>query len=116
LFTGATTVAGAALPVQIADLHIFFRPLRLARWRIDFHLLENRIEFHGFRIQRLYFGWCDFCREKNVRLFGVQLHRFRLYGFGFGGATLAFTFGGGSGGGGATGISVTGCISSVTRK
>src|SRR5882762_8526434 len=75
---------------KIADLHIFFRPLRLARWRIDFHLLENRIEFHGFRIQRLYFGWCDFCREKNVRLFGVQLHRFRLYRLWFRGRNFGF--------------------------
>src|SRR5467141_4117715 len=64
---------------KIADFHIFFGPLRLARWRIDFHLLENRIEFHGFHIQRLYLGWCDFCREKNVRLFRVQLHRLRLH-------------------------------------
>src|SRR6267154_864441 len=47
---------------KIADFHIFFGPLRLARWRSDFHLLENRIEFHGFHIQRLYLGWCDFCR------------------------------------------------------
>src|SRR6266436_4539599 len=36
-------------------------------------------------------------------------------GFGCGGATLGLIFGGG-GGGGATGISVTGCINSVTRK
>src|SRR3984893_1939379 len=75
---------------KIADFHIFFGPLWLARWRIDFHLLENRIEFHRFRIQGLYLGWCDFCREKNVRLFRVQLHRFRRYRLWFRGRNFGF--------------------------
>src|SRR5882762_332362 len=64
---------------QITDFHIFFRPLWLVRRRIDFHLFEYRIEFHGFCFQGLYLGWRDFCREKNVRLFRVQFHRFRLH-------------------------------------
>jgi len=94
LFTGATTVAGAALPVPRLRPHIFFRPLRLARWRIDFHLLENRIEFHGFRNPTSLLWVVRLLREKNVRLFGVQLHRFRLYRLWFRGRNFGFTFGG----------------------
>src|SRR6202140_5382583 len=75
---------------KIADLHIFFRPLWLARWRLHFHLHESRIEFHRFRIQGLYLGWCAFCREKNVRLFRVQLHRFRRYRLWFRGRNFGF--------------------------
>src|SRR5467141_2709056 len=68
----------AARP-KIADFHIFFRPPRLILRRIDFRLLENRIEFHGLRLQGLWLGWLYFCREENVRLFRIQLHGFRLH-------------------------------------
>src|SRR6267378_5760582 len=68
---------------KIADFHIFFRPLRLILRRIDFHLLENRIEFHGLRLQGLWLGWLYLRREENVRLFRIQLHGFRLHRFWF---------------------------------
>src|SRR6266851_5287924 len=61
---------------KIADFHIFFRPLRLTRRCIDFNLLESRIELNWLGLQSFNFGWFDLCREKNVRLFWVQLHRF----------------------------------------
>jgi len=111
----ATTVAGAALPVpQIADLHIFF-PSSLARWRIDFHLLETELS-PGFRIPRFSLGGATFAASK-TRLLGLASpvqalpvwFRGRNFGFHLG-------VGGGSGGGGASGISVTGCHQLVTRK
>src|SRR5437016_6537756 len=45
--------SGAAGP-KITDLHIFLRPLWLARRRLDFHLLEDWIELHGLRFQGLH--------------------------------------------------------------
>jgi len=66
-FHRATTVAAAALPdPRIADFHIFFRPPRLILRRIDFRLLENRIEFHGLRLQGLGLGGSTFAARKRA--------------------------------------------------
>src|SRR5713101_4792999 len=63
----------------------------------------------------LILGGSTFGARKTCVCLGFSFTGSGTTGFGSGGATLAFIFGGG-GGGGATGISVTGCINSTTRK
>src|SRR6266850_2884428 len=116
LFTGATTVAGAALPVP--RLPTFTSSFGRFGWFVGvsiFTCSNTGLSSTGFASKVFILGGATFAARKTCVCFGFSFTGSGFTGFGSGRATLGFTFGGGEGGG-ATGISVTGCINSTTRK
>src|SRR5882762_324772 len=116
LFTGSTTVAGAALPEDITPT--FTSSFGRFGWFAGVSIFtgsKTGLSSTGFASKVFGLGGSTFAARKTCVCLGFSFTGSGTTGFGSGGVTLAFIFGGG-GGGGATGISVTGCINSVTRK
>src|SRR6266852_4516481 len=117
LFTGATTVAGAALPdPRLPTFTSSFGRFGCVVGVSIFTCWKTALSSTGFASKVFFLGGSAFAARKTCVCLGFSLTGSGTTGFGFGGGTLAFTLGGGGGGGGATGISVIGCINSTTRK
>jgi len=119
-FTGATTVAGAALACsKIADFHIFFGRFGWLVWRIAFSPARKPgFEFHGFSHPNVFIlGGANFLREKKRASVSGPASRLRLHRLWFRRRNFWLSPSERWGGGVAQpGFPVTGCISSVTRK
>src|SRR6266852_8474483 len=115
LFTGATTVAGAALPEDMTPT--FTSSFGRFGWFVGvsiFTCSKTGLSSTGFASKVFTLGGSTFAARKTCVCLGFSLTGSGTTGFGSG-ATLGLIFGGG-GGSGATGINVTGCISSVGRR
>src|SRR6266850_1242277 len=116
LFTGATTVAGAALPEDITPT--FTSSFGRLGWLVGVSIFTcSNVGFSstGLASMVFTFGGSTFAARKTCVCLGLSFTGSGTTGFGSGGATLGLIFGGG-GGSGATGINVTGCINSVGRR
>src|SRR5882762_8336015 len=113
LFTGATTVAGAALPEpRLPTFTSSFGRFGCFTGISIFTGSKTGFSSTGFASKVFILGGSALAVRKTCVCLGFSLTGSGTTGFGSGGLTLAFTFGGG-GGSGATGTNVTGCINSV---
>src|SRR5260370_6442288 len=116
LFTGAPTVAGAALPLDMTPTFTSsFGRFGCFVVVSIFTGSKTGLSSTGFASKVFTLGGSTFAVRKTCVCLGFSFTGSGSTGFGSGGVTLGVIFGGG-GGGGANGISVTGFIHSVTRK
>src|SRR5438132_56864 len=116
LFTGATTVAGAALPEDITPTFTSsFGRFGCFVGVSIFTGSKTGLISTGFASKVLTLGGSAFAARKTCVCLGFSFTGSGTTGFGSGGVTFGLIFGGG-GGSRATGINVTGCINSVGRR